>query len=62
MRTTHIEIDCHFIQEKLLSKEICTKFVKSNDKLVDVLTKSLREPHIEFICSKLDTYNFCAPT
>ena len=33
-----------------------TDFVGSNDKLADVLTKSLRGPQIEFICSNLVTY------
>ena len=30
-RTNHIEIDCHFVREKILSGDIVTKFVKSND-------------------------------
>ena len=59
-RTKHIEIDCHFVREKLLTKEICTEFIWSNDQLADVLTKSLRDPRIEFICSKLSTYNLYA--
>jgi len=46
--------------EKLLSKEICTEFVGSNDHLADVLPKSLRGRQIEFICSKLVTYNLYA--
>ena len=29
--TKHIKIDCHFFWEKLLTKEICTEFVRSND-------------------------------
>ncbi|WVZ06906.1 hypothetical protein V8G54_020252 [Vigna mungo] len=41
-RTKHIEIDCYFVREKLLTKEICTEFIGSNDQFVDVLTKSLR--------------------
>ncbi|RDX85257.1 Copia protein, partial [Mucuna pruriens] len=32
-RTKHIEIDCHFVQEKLLAKEISTKFVNSSNQL-----------------------------
>ena len=55
--TKHIDIDCHFVHEKLLKKEICTEFVGSNDQHPDALTKSLREAQIEFICSKLRTYN-----
>jgi len=31
------------------------------DQLVDMLTKSLRRPRIEFICSKFKTYNLYAP-
>lgn len=30
-RTKHIEIDCHFVREKILSRDIITKFVKSSD-------------------------------
>jgi len=56
-RTKHIEIDCHFVREKLLTKKICIEFVGSNDQFTNVLTKSLRGPQIEFICSKLGTYN-----
>ncbi|KAG5009726.1 hypothetical protein JHK87_018241 [Glycine soja] len=60
-RTKHIEIDCHFIREKLLSKEIITEFISSNDQPVDILTKSLRGPRIQSICSKLGAYDLYAP-
>jgi len=59
-RTKFIEINCHFIWEKLLSKEICTKFVRSNDQLVDALAKSFRRTQIEVIGSMLGTYNLYA--
>ena len=60
-RTKHIEIDCHFIREKLLSKEITTEFINSNDQPTDILTKSLRGTRIQFICSKLGAYDLYAP-
>ncbi|KAL2341772.1 hypothetical protein Fmac_009712 [Flemingia macrophylla] len=60
-RTKHIEIDCHFIREKLISKEISTAFTNSNDQLADLLTKPLRGPRVRFICSKLGAYNLYAP-
>jgi len=60
--TKYIEINYHFIWEKLLSKGICIKLFGSNDQLANVLTKFLKGPQIEFICSKLGTYNFYAPT
>lgn len=43
-RTKHIELDYHFIWEKMLSKEVCTEFVGSSDQLTIMLTKSLRGP------------------
>jgi len=61
-RTKHIEIDCHFVREKLLSKDLITEFVSSNEQLADILTKSLRGPRIQFICSKLGAYDLYAPT
>ena len=45
-RTKHIEIDCHFIREKIISGDIKTKFVNSNNQLADIFTKSLRGPQI----------------
>ena len=60
-RTKHIEIDCHFIREKLLSKEIITEFINSNDQPTDILTKSLRGTRIQSICSKLGAYDLYAP-
>jgi len=45
-RIKHIEIDCHFVREKLLSKEISTEFVNSNDQLADIWTKFVRGPRI----------------
>jgi len=50
-RTRHIEIDCHLFQEKLLSKEICKRFVSSNNQLANILTKSLKGPWIQFVCT-----------
>ena len=60
-RTKHIEIDCHFIREKILSGDIATGYVKSNDQLADIFTKSLAGPRVNYICNKLGTYNLYAP-
>ena len=59
-RTKHIEIDCHFVQEKVLSKEVITEFVSSNDQLADIFTKSLKGPRIQNICSKLGAFDLYA--
>ena len=60
-RTKHIEIDCHFIKEKVLSGEITIDFVNSSNQLADVFTMSLRGPQIEYICNKLGVYDIYAP-
>jgi len=60
-KTKHIEIDCHFIREKLLSKEIITKFINFNDHPANILTKSLRGTTIQSICPNLGAYDLYAP-
>jgi len=53
-RTKHIEVDCHFIREKILSGIIKTSSESSNDQLADIFTKPLWGPRIDYICNKLD--------
>ncbi|KAK2380773.1 putative mitochondrial protein [Trifolium repens] len=60
-RTKHIEVDCHFIREKIISGVIRTSFVNSKDQLADIFTKSLRSPRITYICDKMDAYDIYAP-
>ena len=61
-RTKHIEVDCHFIREKIASGCMTTSFVNSNDQLEDIFTKSLRGPRIKYICDKLGAFDLYAPT
>ena len=61
-RTKHIEIDCHFIREKIISGDIEIEFVNSNNQLANIFTKPLREPRIDYICNKLGTYDLYGPT
>ena len=56
-RTKHIEVDCHFIKEKIVLGCMITSFVNSSDQLVDVFTKSLRGPRIKYICNKLGAFD-----
>ena len=41
-RTKHIEVDYHFVHEKVLRKNLMVKFISSTDQLVDIFTKGLR--------------------
>lgn len=40
-RTKHIEIDCHFITEKIIQGLISTNYISARKQPADVLTKSL---------------------
>ena len=40
-RTKHVEIDVHFIREKVRSGVIVPSFVRSSDQTADVFTKSV---------------------
>ena len=60
-RTKHIEVDCHFIKEKIALGCMTTSFVNSSDQLVDVFTKSLRGPRIKYICNNLGAFDLYAP-
>jgi len=56
-RTKHTEIECHFIWERLFSKEICTKFIKFNDQLTCV-NKILKGFRLNLFVSSL-VYTIC---
>ena len=56
-RTIHIEIDRHFIKERLESGLICTPYVSSRGQLADVLTKGLSSLVFHSVVSKLGMEN-----
>lgn len=61
-RTKHIEIDRHFIKEKLDSGILCLPIVPSNQQTADILTKSLARTSFEHLISKLGMIDIYAPT
>ena len=61
-RIKHIEVDYHFIREKIASGRMTTSFVNSSDQLADIFTKSLHGPRIQYIYNKLGAYDLYAPT
>ena len=61
-RTKHIEIDRHFIKEKLSEGLICMPFVKSDDQLADIFTKGLGSKSFHPIVFKLGMIDIFAPT
>jgi hypothetical protein len=60
-RTKHIEVDCHFVREKVQSGEIVTPFVRSGNQLADIFTKALDKSSHHMILSKLGLINIFKP-
>ncbi|XP_016647342.1 PREDICTED: uncharacterized mitochondrial protein AtMg00810-like [Prunus mume] len=60
--TKHVEVDRHFIKEKLEAKIIKVSFVKSKDQLADVLTKAVICRVFHSSLSKLGIDDIYAPT
>ena len=52
-RTKHIEVDCHFIREKIMNKVIETAYIRSADQIADIFTKPLPKGIFEALKSKL---------
>ncbi|KAF3663185.1 putative agamous-like MADS-box protein AGL62-like [Capsicum annuum] len=52
-RTKHIDIDCHFIREKVLSGLVVIRYLCSSEKPADVLTKGLCRNQHAYLISKL---------
>lgn len=52
-RTKHIELDIHFIRDKILAKELEVKYVPSSDQIIDLLTKGLTHLRFTFLKDKL---------
>ena len=61
-RTKHIEIDYHFVHEKIQFSLISTGYVKIEEQLGDIFTKALSGDRVSYLCNKLDMINIYAPT
>ena len=61
-RTRHIEMDCHFIRDKILEGEIVTRHVASSQQLADVFTKALGKDKFKSLLCKLGVIDIHSPT
>ena len=52
-RTKHIELDYHFIRERLLSGTHRVQFIPSADQLADIFTKGLSKNRFSLLRSNL---------
>ena len=60
-RTKHIDVDKHFIKEKIESGLICVPYV-SSAQVADILTKGLHKGQFELLVNKLGMEDIYKPT
>lgn len=56
-RTKHVEIDLHFIREKIISKSILVQHIPSHDQIADILTKPLSFQSFTRLRNKLQVFD-----
>lgn len=61
-RTKHIEIDCHFIRDKIKSGLIHVVDVPTHDQVADFLIKRLSQAQHSYLLSQLGVLNIIHPT
>ena len=61
-RTRHIEMDCHYIRDKIQDGSIVTKHVNSAHQLADILTKPLGKELFVPMIRKLGVQDIHSPT
>ena len=61
-RTRHIEMDCHYIRDKIQDGYVATRFVNSAHQLADVLTKALGKDVFTSMICKLGVQDIHSPT
>ena len=52
-RTKHVEVDKHFIKEKLDSGLVCMPYIPTTEQVADILTKGLPKKQFENFIGKL---------
>uniref|UniRef100_A0A2N9HAK4 Reverse transcriptase Ty1/copia-type domain-containing protein n=1 Tax=Fagus sylvatica TaxID=28930 RepID=A0A2N9HAK4_FAGSY len=52
-RTKHIEVDYHYVREKVVCGDLSLQFISTHDQLADIFTKALPSTQFLLLCSKL---------
>lgn len=60
-RTKHIEVDCHFVRDKVQDGLVKPVFVPSSQQRADIFTKPLGRSTHWHLLSKLGFHNSCGP-
>lgn len=56
-RTKHIEVDYHFVREKVLRRDLFVRYVSSDDNVADIFTKGLYPRRFAYLIGKLKVVN-----
>ena len=51
--TKHIEVNYHFVLEKVVNRDIIVKFISTLDQVADIFTKGLSSSRFVYLKSKL---------
>lgn len=51
--TKYIEVGYHFTREKVVHKDLTTRYISTVDQIADVFTKALTTPRFLLLCDKL---------
>jgi len=60
-RTKHVEVDKHFIKEKIERGQICITYIPTIEQSSDILTKGLPKKSFDNITSKLSMEDIFKP-
>ncbi|KAM2804328.1 hypothetical protein COP1_045209 [Malus domestica] len=52
-KTKHIEVDVHFVRERIAQKQLAVQFVSSREQFADIFTKGLSAPLFHTHCHNL---------
>ena len=52
-RSKHIEVDCHFVRNKVAAHQLILKYVPTTDQLADTFTKPLSTSRFSYLTRKL---------
>lgn len=60
-RIKHVEMDCYFVRERVVSKEILPICIHTSHQIADLLSKALGAQRLQFLLGKLGIRNLQAP-
>ncbi|CAH9051730.1 unnamed protein product [Cuscuta epithymum] len=60
-RTKHVEMDCYFVRERVVSNEIQPCCISTTNQVADIFTKALGTDRFQFLRSKLGVRNLHTP-